>query len=120
MKAKVPKCHCLALQATSGRAYNPKLFLQGVSVPYIQNNPVGPFIQVPPDQHRVKDHLQNKLLSLLEKVDSAPVTRNQKLNIQSWRMSKTPLEEEVVSAVWQVDEAVRYASEGQCQLQENT
>ena len=84
MKAKVPKCHCLALQATSGRAYNPKLFLQGVSSPYIQNNPVrflGAFIQVPPDQHRVKDHLQNKLLSLLEKVDSAPVTRNQKLLI---------------------------------------
>ena len=82
MKAKVSKWHSLALKATSGRPYDPKLVLQGTKVPYIGNELVkflGAFIQVPPDQHRVRGHLQSKLLSLLERVDSAPVTRHQKL-----------------------------------------
>ena len=81
MRAKVSKWHSLALKATSGRPYDPKLVLQGAKVPYIGNELVkflGAFIQVPPDQHRVRDHLQSKLLSLLERVDSAPVTRHQK------------------------------------------
>ena len=82
MRAKVPKCYSLALQASTARPYDPKLTLQGATVPFIGNNPVkflGAFIQIPPDQQRVKDHLDGKLLSLLGKVDSALVTRNQKL-----------------------------------------
>ena len=82
MKAKVPKCHSLAIHATSGRPYDPKLVLQGASIPYIEDKPIrflGAFIKVPPDPHQVRDDLQRKLLSLLERVDSSPVSRNQKL-----------------------------------------
>ena len=82
MKAKVPKCHSLAIHATSGRTFDPKLMLQGASIPCIGDEPVkflGAFIQVPLDQHRVRNRLQNKLLTLLERVDSTPMTSNQKL-----------------------------------------
>ena len=82
MRAKVPKCYFLALQESTAGPYDQKLTLQGATVHFIGNNPVkflGAFIQIPPDQQRVKDHLDGKLLSLLEKVDSAPITRNQKL-----------------------------------------
>ena len=82
MRAKVPKCHSLAIHATSGKPYDPMLVLQGASVPFIGHEPIkflGAFIQIPPDHLRVKSHLQTKLLTLLEKVDTTPVTRNQKL-----------------------------------------
>ena len=82
MRAKVPKCHSLAIHATSGKPYDPKLTLQGAAVPSIGHDPVkflGAFIQIPQDQQRVRGHLQDKLLGLLQKVDSTPVTRNQKL-----------------------------------------
>ena len=67
MRAKVPKCHSLALNTTSSRPYDPKLILQGSDVPYIGNDPIkflGAFIQVPPDQHHTKAHLLTKLTTL--------------------------------------------------------
>ena len=57
MKAKVPKCHSLAIYVTSGRAFDPKLMLQGASAPRIWDEPVkflGTFLQVPLDQQRVR------------------------------------------------------------------
>ena len=68
MKAKVPKCHSLAIQASSGKTYDPGLMLQGEHIPSIGNNAVkflGAYIQVPGDT--------------VEKVDAVPVTRQQKL-----------------------------------------
>ena len=82
MRANVAKCHFLAIKASSGMAYDPKLVLQGASIPYIGNSPIkflGVYIQVPPDQHWARDQLQTKLLTLMEKVDVTPVTRSQKL-----------------------------------------
>ena len=40
MKAKVPKCHSMALQGLSGRLVDPKLHLEGDAVPYAANGPV--------------------------------------------------------------------------------
>ena len=82
MRAKVTKCHSLALQATSGKVYDPKLNLQGGSIPFIGNNAIkflGTFIKIPPNQHQMRENVKSKLVSLLEKVDRVPVTRNQKL-----------------------------------------
>ena len=50
MKAKVLKCHSLAIQASSGKTYDPSLMLQGECIPSIGNNAIkflGGFIQVP-------------------------------------------------------------------------
>ena len=79
---RAPKCYSLALQVTTARPYDPKLILQGVAVPFIGNNQIKfmeAFIQIPPTQQRVRDHIDGKLLSLLGGVNSAPVTRNHKL-----------------------------------------
>ena len=39
MKAKVLKCHTLAIQASSGKRYDPKLQLNGETIPFIANKP---------------------------------------------------------------------------------
>ena len=82
MKAKVPKCHSLAIQASSGKTYDPSLMLQGERIPSIGNNAIkflGAFIQVPKNSNQTREDLHLKLTSLLDKVDTVPVTRNQKL-----------------------------------------
>ena len=82
MKAKVPKCHSLAIQASSGKTYDLGLMLQGEPLPSIGNNAVkflGAYIQIPRDTQQLRQHLHSKLTSLLEKVDAVPVTRHQKL-----------------------------------------
>ena len=81
-EAKVPKCHSLAIQASSGKTYDSGLMLQGESIPSIGNNAVkflGANIQIPRDTQQPRQHLHSKLTSLLEKLDAVPVTRHQKL-----------------------------------------
>ena len=39
MKAKVPKCHSMALQGLSGRPVDPKLHLAGDAIPYAASEP---------------------------------------------------------------------------------
>ena len=82
MKVKVPKCHSLAIRASSGRTYDPALVLQGEHIPFIGDNAIkflGAFIQIPKNSTQFRQALQSKLTSLLEKVDAVPITRNQKL-----------------------------------------
>ena len=82
MKAKVPKCHSLAIQASSGKRYDPKLQLNGETIPFIANKTLkflgGP-IRVLQSNKDHKQYLSNKLSQLLDKVDKTPVTRKQKL-----------------------------------------
>ena len=82
MMAKVPKCHSLAIQASSGKTYDPSRMLQGECIPCIGNNAIkflGAFIQVPKNSNQTREDLYLKLTSLLDKVDAVPVTCNQKL-----------------------------------------
>ena len=82
MMVKVPKCHLLAIQASSGKTYDPSLMLQGECIPCIGNNAIkflGAFIQVPKNSNQTREDLYLKLTSLLDKMDAVPVTRNQKL-----------------------------------------
>ena len=82
MKAKVPKCFSLAIAASTGKRYDPKLQLSGQAIPFIANHTVtflgGP-IQVPLTNSHHKKHLVEKLERLLQRVDAVPVTRKQKL-----------------------------------------
>jgi len=80
MQAKVPKCHSLGTQASSGKPFDPCLSLGGQAIPYnIGTSPIkflGYTIQVP----LATDILRNKLLKkMLQQVDEIPVTRHQKL-----------------------------------------
>ncbi len=77
MKAKVPKCHSLGIQAC-----DPGLSLEGQAIPYIGNSPIkflGYTIQVPLDTAVIRNKLLHKLKTMLQWVDETPVTRHQKL-----------------------------------------
>ena len=82
MKAKVPKCYSLGIQSSSGKLFDPNLTLHNEHIPFIHNNPIkflGYTVQIPMDIASVKSLLHAKLLSLMQKVDDAPVTGKQKL-----------------------------------------
>ena len=82
MKAKVSKCQSLGLLASSAKRSDPQLSLNGDKIPFIGANIIrflgGP-VQVPLNNFQHKVQLQEKLASLLQRVDSVPVTRKQKL-----------------------------------------
>ena len=81
MKAKVPKCHSLALQASTAKKYDPKLHLYGQPIHFIGNHAIkflGMKVQVPFDFQTCKDSLAAKLSTMLEKVDAVPISSHQK------------------------------------------
>ena len=78
MRAKVPKCHSLALQASTSKTCDPKLCLSGQPIHFIGNQAIrflGTTIQVPSDPHTSRENLS----TMLEKVDAVPITCHQKL-----------------------------------------
>ena len=84
MRAKVPKCHCLALQGSTGKLYDPHLSIASQSIPFIGSNSIrflGMTIQVPADLSGTKRELVTNLQRMLKSVDGTPVTRRQKLQL---------------------------------------
>jgi potassium voltage-gated channel Eag-related subfamily H protein 8 len=84
MRANVPKCMCLAIQASSAKSYDPKLTLNGETIPYIGNSTfrfLGAPVTISGTGTQTRDDLVLKLTSLLEKVDSTLLTRQQKLRL---------------------------------------
>ena len=82
MKAKVPKCFSLAIAASTGKRYDPKLQLSGRVIPFIAEDTIkflGAPIRVPLSNSHQKKFLTEKLEQLLQRVDEVPVTRKQKL-----------------------------------------
>ena len=102
MRANVPKCVTMAIQSSTGGAYNPELSLSGQSIPFIGSS-VFRFLGSPISVHsstvRAKQALLSKLQSLLEKVDCSLVSRQQKLLLfkvgicprLAWDLSTTQL-----------------------------
>ena len=82
MKANVPKCLCLAVQASTGKPYDPKLLLNGESIPFISDNTFF-FLGAPVSIHRTsataRQDLCSKLTTLLQKVDATLLSKQQKL-----------------------------------------
>ena len=81
MKANVPKCVSLAIQASTGRPYDPRLKLNGESIPFIGKNTFS-FLGAPVSVHgadKSRSNLLLKLSVLLEKVDKNLLSARQKL-----------------------------------------
>ena len=84
MKAKVTKCQSVAIEASTGKVYDPKLKIGGGEIPCVGKNPVrflGGTIQVPRIPSLAREAITSKLTSLLSQVDQVPVTRKQKLKL---------------------------------------
>ena len=102
MKAKVPKCASLAIQASTGKSFDPSLKLHGDTIPYISNSTFR-FLGAPVTTHNAmaehKAALLEKLEDMLNKVDQTLLTRQQKLHLYSngicprltWDMTITTL-----------------------------
>ena len=81
MAAKVPKCQCISLQASTGMLKDPQLHLNGVPIPFTLA-PVhflGRNIHVRSTTASSKDTILSKLNSVMKAVDRTPTTRWQKL-----------------------------------------
>ena len=84
MKAKVTKCHSLAVAGSSGKLFDPKLQVSGDPIPYVGSDSIkflGLNIQVPYNPSKAKQSLRSNLLRMLQAVDACPLTRNQKLKL---------------------------------------
>ena len=84
MEAKVPKCHSVSLQPSTGHTIDPKLTLKNQPLPFIGNNPIrflGINITIPQNPSQIRSEVYGRLEKLLKCVDQCPVTRNQKLKI---------------------------------------
>lgn len=84
MRPKIPKCCTLAVEASTGRAYDPKLTLCGQDIPFIGNTTfrfLGAPVSVPNIQEKVRQDIVTKLESMLSRVDASLVTCRQKLRL---------------------------------------
>ena len=82
LKAKVPKCHSIALQASTAKVYDPQLHLYGRPIHFIGNEAIkflGMKVQVPRDSQSSRVTLATKLSTMMERVDTVPITSHQKL-----------------------------------------
>ena len=78
MTAKVPKCHCILLQGSTGRLQDPHLQLDGVPT----CSPIrflGMNAQVPSTDNTSRKAVLARLQAMLEAVDVTPLTRPHKL-----------------------------------------
>ena len=86
IRAKVPKCHSLARKASSGKLVDPPhLYIADKLIPFA-SEPVkflGRIFEVPHDPNRVKENTISQLLRMLDFVHSFPLTRGQKLKLES-------------------------------------
>ena len=83
MKAKVAKCHSLAIKASVSKLVDPHLSIDGQHIPFALG-PVkflGRSFQIPHNANKVKQDLSSCLQRMLERVDSCPLTRRQKLKM---------------------------------------
>lgn len=72
MEAKVSKCQSLAIEASTGKVYDPELKIGGGEIPSVGKSPVrflGGTIQVPRNPSLARETITNKLASLLLQVD---------------------------------------------------
>ena len=83
MKAKVLKCHSLALKASSGKLVDPQLHVSDQLIPFV-SGPIkflGWVFSIPHDSARVNENISSLLLQMLDSVNSCPLTRGQKLKL---------------------------------------
>ena len=84
MKAKVPKCHSLAIQSSTEKLVDPCLTLSNQPIPFIGHDSIkflGLTMEFPKNTRRAKEEIKSRLLSMLQAVDQSGVTRLQKLRL---------------------------------------
>ena len=83
MRAKVPKCHALGLNASVGKLVDPDLSITGQKIPFASEQVkfLGRHFELPHDTNRVKKAILSRLQKMFNSVDTCPLTRGQKLKL---------------------------------------
>ena len=80
MKAKVPKCHSLSLNAFTAKISDQKLTLYGQSIHFVGNEAIkflAVTVQIPLDSNTIEKHITWR--PCLGRGDNVPITSHQKL-----------------------------------------
>ena len=84
LKAKVPKCRSMAIQASTGKRVSPTLTISGREIPPAKDG-VFKFLGMPVRVHSSNDDarssLRGSLQQMLTAIDNTPLTRQQKLRL---------------------------------------
>ena len=84
LKAKVPKCRSMAIQASAGKRVSPTLTISGREIPPAEDR-VFKFLGMPVRVHSSNDDarssLRGSLQQMLTAIDKTPLTRQQKLRL---------------------------------------
>jgi hypothetical protein len=93
MTAKVPKCHCISLEGFIGKLKDPHLHLSGASIPFTKDpvRSLGLNVQVTSHHVSPRSSIVSRLQDMLTAVDTAPLTRRQKLLLYSAGVSSSVL-----------------------------
>ena len=83
MRAKVSKCHSLALKASVAKVVDPHLHISNEQIPFA-SEPVkflGRMFESPPNTTKARENISSQLQRMLHSIDSCPLTRSQKLKL---------------------------------------
>ena len=84
LKAKVPKCRSLGLQALSGKRIDPVLSIAGTRITPVKDDAfkfLGMPVRVCANNQDARTSLKDLLDEMLVAIDSVPVTRQQKMRL---------------------------------------
>ena len=84
LKAKVPKCRSLVIQASTGRRITPNLSIGGQTIPPVEDDTfkfLGMPVRVYKNNEEARLSIQGNLQRMLEAIDTTPLTRQQKLRL---------------------------------------
>ena len=84
LKAKVPKCRSLVIQASTGRRITPNLSIGGQTIPPVEDDTfkfLGMPVRVYKNNEETRLSIQGNLQRMLEAIDTTPLTRQQKLRL---------------------------------------
>ena len=85
LKAKVPKCRSLVIQASSGKRMTTNLSIGGQTIPPVEDDDAFKFLGMPVRVYRNNEvarlSIQDNLHRMLGAIDTTPLTRQQKLRL---------------------------------------
>ena len=84
LKAKVPKCRSMVIQASTGKRVNPKLTISGERIPPAEEDAfkfLGMTVRIYSSNVSARSSLQRTLQKMLTAIDETPLTRQQKLRL---------------------------------------
>ena len=89
LKAKVPKCRSMVVQASTGKRVTSDLSIGGKAIPVVDDNSfkfLGKPVHFYKSNHSARDSIRQHLQQMLDAIDNTPLTRQQNLCLFRFRV----------------------------------